>query len=70
MSIPLLSFHNVMQTSPPSSFSPSVVCRDESGTISYDEFKNVFNANIGPDAIPFDFDWYARVSRFSVLFGV
>ncbi|RDX51899.1 mitochondrial carrier [Lentinus brumalis] len=29
---------------------------DESGTISYDEFKNVFNANIGPDAIPFDFD--------------
>ncbi|KAI0828971.1 mitochondrial carrier [Trametes gibbosa] len=32
---------------------------DESGTISYDEFKNVFNANIGPDAIPFDFecDW-------------
>ncbi|KAI0660589.1 mitochondrial carrier [Cubamyces menziesii] len=32
---------------------------DESGTISYDEFKNVFNANVGPDAIPFDFecDW-------------
>ncbi|KAI0673666.1 mitochondrial carrier [Trametes maxima] len=29
---------------------------DESGTISYDEFKNVFNANIGPTAIPFDFD--------------
>ncbi|KAI0652392.1 mitochondrial carrier [Trametes meyenii] len=29
---------------------------DESGTISYDEFKNVFNANIGPAAIPFDFD--------------
>ncbi|KAI0756469.1 mitochondrial carrier [Daedaleopsis nitida] len=29
---------------------------DESGTISYDEFKNVFNANIGSDAIPFDFD--------------
>ncbi|KAI0715020.1 mitochondrial carrier [Earliella scabrosa] len=29
---------------------------DESGTITYDEFKNVFNANIGPDAIPFDFD--------------
>ena len=34
-------------------------CRDESGTISYDEFKNVLNANVGPDAIPFDFDWYA-----------
>ncbi|OBZ79884.1 Calcium-binding mitochondrial carrier protein Aralar1 [Grifola frondosa] len=32
---------------------------DDSGTITYDEFKNVFNANIGPDAIPFDFecDW-------------
>ncbi|EJF67161.1 mitochondrial inner membrane protein [Dichomitus squalens LYAD-421 SS1] len=29
---------------------------DESGTISYDEFKNVLNANVGPDAIPFDFD--------------
>ncbi|KAI8981137.1 mitochondrial carrier [Trametes punicea] len=29
---------------------------DESGTISYDEFKNVFKANVGPDAIPFDFD--------------
>ncbi|KAL0576709.1 mitochondrial aspartate-glutamate transporter agc1 [Marasmius crinis-equi] len=32
---------------------------DSSGYISYDEFKNVFSANIGPDAIPFDFecDW-------------
>ncbi|ESK92703.1 mitochondrial inner membrane protein [Moniliophthora roreri MCA 2997] len=29
---------------------------DHSGFISYDEFKNVFSANIGPDAIPFDFD--------------
>ncbi|KAH9951010.1 mitochondrial carrier [Amylocystis lapponica] len=29
---------------------------DDSGTITYDEFKNVFNANIGPDSIPFDFD--------------
>nr|VWO94345.1 Calcium dependent mitochondrial carrier protein [Ganoderma boninense] len=29
---------------------------DESGTISYDEFKHVLNAGIGPDAIPFDFD--------------
>lgn len=32
---------------------------DDSGTITYDEFKSVFNANIGPDSIPFDFDWYA-----------
>ncbi|KAF9041839.1 mitochondrial carrier [Hymenopellis radicata] len=32
---------------------------DNSGFISYDEFKTVFSANIGPDAIPFDFncDW-------------
>ncbi|TCD64075.1 mitochondrial aspartate-glutamate transporter agc1 [Steccherinum ochraceum] len=32
---------------------------DNSGTITYDEFKKVFQANIGPDAIPFDFecDW-------------
>ncbi|KAI0931506.1 hypothetical protein AcV5_005022 [Taiwanofungus camphoratus] len=29
---------------------------DDSGTITYDEFKNVFKANVGPDAIPFDFD--------------
>ncbi|KAF8899082.1 mitochondrial carrier domain-containing protein [Infundibulicybe gibba] len=29
---------------------------DHSGTITYEEFKNVFSANIGPDAIPFDFD--------------
>ncbi|KAL6307695.1 mitochondrial carrier [Sparassis latifolia] len=32
---------------------------DNSGTITYDEFKNVFKANVGSDAIPFDFecDW-------------
>ncbi|TFK77439.1 mitochondrial inner membrane protein [Pluteus cervinus] len=32
---------------------------DSSGYITFDEFKNVFSANIGPDAIPFDFecDW-------------
>ncbi|KAF9469805.1 mitochondrial carrier domain-containing protein [Collybia nuda] len=29
---------------------------DNSGFITYDEFKNVFTANVGPDAIPFDFD--------------
>ncbi|KAK7465471.1 mitochondrial aspartate-glutamate transporter agc1 [Stygiomarasmius scandens] len=29
---------------------------DNSGYISYDEFKGVFSASIGPDAIPFDFD--------------
>ncbi|GAA95278.1 uncharacterized protein L969DRAFT_84990 [Mixia osmundae IAM 14324] len=29
---------------------------DGSGTITFDEFKNVFAANLGPDAIPFDFD--------------
>ncbi|KAI0308272.1 mitochondrial inner membrane protein [Multifurca ochricompacta] len=29
---------------------------DGSGTITFDEFKSVFSANIGPDAIPFDFD--------------
>jgi solute carrier family 25 aspartate/glutamate transporter 12/13 len=31
--------------------------RDGSGTITYDEFKNVFASNLGPDSIPFDFDW-------------
>jgi solute carrier family 25 aspartate/glutamate transporter 12/13 len=29
---------------------------DNSGTITYEEFKNVFSANVGPDSIPFDFD--------------
>lgn len=32
---------------------------DHDGYITYDEFKNVFSANIGSEAIPFDFDWYA-----------
>jgi solute carrier family 25 aspartate/glutamate transporter 12/13 len=30
---------------------------DNSGFISYDEFKNVFSANIGTGSIPFDFEW-------------
>lgn len=32
---------------------------DRSGSIDFDEFKNVFQANVGPDALPFDFnsDW-------------
>ena len=30
---------------------------DSSGTITFDEFKNVFSANLGPGSIPFDFDW-------------
>ncbi|PSR71088.1 hypothetical protein PHLCEN_2v13057 [Hermanssonia centrifuga] len=29
---------------------------DNSGTITYNEFKNVFNSTIGPDSVPFDFD--------------
>jgi len=33
--------------------------RDDSGSISLDEFKSVFRANVGRDAIPFDFDWWA-----------
>lgn len=30
--------------------------RDGSGTITFDEFKNVFAASLGPDSIPFNFD--------------
>ncbi|KIM88836.1 hypothetical protein PILCRDRAFT_62049 [Piloderma croceum F 1598] len=32
---------------------------DNSGTITYEEFKNAFSAGVGPDSIPFDFncDW-------------
>jgi len=36
---------------------------DGSGTITFDEFKSVFSAEIGPDAIPFNFDWYVARSR-------
>ncbi|KAF8274027.1 mitochondrial inner membrane protein [Lactarius quietus] len=32
---------------------------DGSGTITFDEFKGVFSSHIGPDAIPFNFDWFA-----------
>lgn len=45
---------------------------DDSGTITYDEFKNVFKANVGPDAIPFDFDWYVSmimIILFLIAFG-
>ncbi|KAF7791229.1 hypothetical protein EIP86_002243 [Pleurotus ostreatoroseus] len=35
---------------------------DSSGTISYDEFKNVFRSTINGDSIPFDFDWCALYS--------
>lgn len=31
---------------------------DSSGTISFEEFKNVFSSSLGSDGIPFDFDWY------------
>ena len=37
--------------------------RDESGTITFDEFKNVFSSNLGPDSIPFDFNWCAKMQR-------
>lgn len=36
---------------------------DASGTISFDELKNVFTANVGPDAIPFNFDWCVEILR-------
>jgi hypothetical protein len=39
-----------------------MVHRDGSGTITFDEFKTVFSANIGPDAIPFNFDWCVFMS--------
>ena len=31
---------------------------DDSGTITYEKFQNVFKENVGTEAIPFDFDWY------------
>jgi hypothetical protein len=30
---------------------------DNSGTITYEEFKNAFSDSVGPDSIPFDFNW-------------
>ena len=41
---------------------------DSSGTITFDEFKNVFKANIKPDAIPFHFDWYKLSRRYFSTF--
>ena len=32
--------------------------RDHSGFIDFNDFKTAFSANLGPEAIPFDFDWY------------
>ena len=37
---------------------PVGVTSDDSGTITYEEFQNVFKENVGSEAIPFDFDWY------------
>ena len=30
--------------------------RDQSGTITFEEFKNVLSSSLGPDSIPFNFD--------------
>jgi len=35
---------------------------DSSGTITFDEFKSVFAATLGTDALPFNFDWYAQLA--------
>jgi hypothetical protein len=35
---------------------------DSSGTITFDEFKSVFAATLGADALPFNFDWYAELA--------
>lgn len=40
---------------------------DGSGTITFEEFKSVFSAEIGPDAIPFNFDWYVAHGREGTL---
>jgi hypothetical protein len=42
-----------------SSFEPYI--RDGSGAIDFQEFKNVFSSTIGPDSIPFNFDWYSSL---------
>lgn len=39
---------------------------DDSGTITYDEFRNVFNAAIGPESTPFDFDWYVLIPAYEI----
>lgn len=44
------------------------IARDNSGTITYDEFKEVFKANVGPDAVPFNFDGYVS-SPFKFMHG-
>jgi hypothetical protein len=32
--------------------------RDDNGTISFEELKEVFNSSVAEDSIPFSFDWY------------
>jgi hypothetical protein len=38
-----------------------VAYRDGFGTITFEKFKGVFSAEIGPDTIPFNFDWCVLV---------
>ncbi|ELU39447.1 Subunit of the condensin complex, which reorganizes chromosomes during cell division [Rhizoctonia solani AG-1 IA] len=35
---------------------------DSNGTITFDEFKSVFSSNLGPDSIPFNFDWVCKAN--------
>jgi len=45
--------------SPPYEPATDLLCSDGSGTITFDEFKSVFAATLGAEALPFNFDWYA-----------
>lgn len=53
------SFRNFF---PPYEPTTDLLFSDSSGTITFDEFKNVFAATLGADALPFNFDWYALLA--------
>lgn len=48
--------------SPPYDAAIDLLFSDSSGTITFDEFKSVFTATLGADALPFNFDWYALLA--------
>lgn len=50
------------ERSPPYEPVTDLLFSDSSGTITFDEFKSVFAATLGADALPFNFDWYALLA--------
>jgi hypothetical protein len=39
----------------------TTLIRDGSGAIDFQEFKNVLSTTMGPDSLPFNFEWWISV---------